>query len=314
MTFSDPEVAVVIPCYNEEGAVGKTINAFKKALPDASIYVYDNNSTDQTILEATRCGAKVFSEFRQGKGEVVRRMFADIEADIYIMTDGDDTYDANAAPELINTLLAEKHDMVIGCREFAETAFPQGHILGNRAFSQLINVFFGANLSDVFTGYRVMTRRFVKSFPITSLGFEIETEITVHMLQTRVSYKEIPTKYGARPEGTSSKLRTFSDGFRILSFLVFLIRDVKPLLFFSTLSLFVGLISLALGVPVIFEFMDTGLVPRFPTAILASALALISTTCLFVGLILENVSRGRLESKRMFYLNTLSTPPGHRNY
>ncbi len=307
MMNNEPNVAVVIPCYNEEGAIGLTIDAFKQALPSATIYVYDNNSTDNSVREASAHGATVMKEPRQGKGEVVRRMFADVEADIYVMTDGDNTYDANAAPAMIKTLRNEHLDMVTGTRSYVETAFPPGHILGNHAFSTLVNTFFGAKLTDVFSGYRVMTRRFVKSLPIISLGFEIETEITVHALQARVAWKEVPTSYSTRPEGTSSKLRTFKDGFRILGFILFLLRDVKPLLFFSGLSLVMAFLSLVLGIPVINEFFETGLVPKFPTAILASAIAVISVMCLFVGFILDNVSRGRLEAKQLHFLSTRRT-------
>lgn len=298
-----PDIAVVIPCYNEQGAIGQTIDAFRAALPQASIYVYDNNSTDDSISEALAHGGKVYSEARQGKGEVVRRMFADVDADIYIMADGDNTYDARIVSELVNTLIDERLDMVIGTRSYVESSFPQGHIWGNRVFTYLINKFFKANLTDVFTGYRVMSRRFVKSLPVISLGFEIETEITVHALQTRVPIKEIATNYSSRPEGTSSKLKTFRDGYKILSFIFFLIRDIKPLVFFTSLSGISALISLVLGVPVVIEFFDTGLVPRFPTAILASAFATIAVICLFVGSILDNVSRGRLEAKQLCYLS-----------
>ncbi|MCG9787138.1 glycosyltransferase family 2 protein [Vibrio mediterranei] len=301
--MTSQHVAVLIPCFNEQGAIGQTIDEFRIALPDAQIIVYDNNSNDETVTEAKQHGALVFHEPRQGKGEVVRRMLADIEADIYIMIDGDNTYDATIAPTLVNTLVTEKLDMVIGTRSYVESSFPQGHILGNRVFSSLINTFFNAELTDVFTGYRVMSRRFVKSMPLVSLGFEIETEITVHALQTRVALKEIPTEYRARPEGTTSKLRTFSDGFKILGFIFFLLRDVKPLLFFSLLSFVSVVISLSLGIPVILEFLEIGLVPRFPTAILASAFALIAVICLVVGIVLDNVSRGRLEAKQLRYLN-----------
>ncbi|MDF2154548.1 glycosyltransferase family 2 protein [Vibrio sp. CAU 1672] len=302
MQTHQPSIAVLIPCYNEEGAIGKTVHSFQHALPTATIYVYDNNSTDNTIEEARAAGALVFKEKRQGKGEVVRRMFADIEADIYVLTDGDETYDANAAPKLIATLCDENLDMVVGTRSFVDESFPSGHILGNKAFCTLINRVFSAKLNDVFSGYRVMSRRFVKTLPLMSLGFEIETELTVHTLQCRIAYQEVPTKYKPRPEGTESKLNTFSDGFKILRFIVFLIRDIKPLMFFTCLSLVFGALSLILGIPVISEFMATGLVPRFPTAILASVIGLIAFMCLFAGIILDNVSRGRLEMKQLRFL------------
>lgn len=310
MNNQDTTIAIVIPCFNEAGAIGQTIDAFQMALPNAAIYVYDNNSTDETVSEAKRHGALVYHEPRQGKGEVVRRMLADVEADVYIMTDGDNTYDASLAAVLVETLNNENLDMIVGTRSYVETSFPQGHILGNKVFSKLINIFFNAELTDVFSGYRVMSRRFVKSLPLVSLGFEIETEITVHALQTRVALKEVPIRYSARPAGTVSKLRTFSDGFRILGFIFFLLRDVKPLLFFCVLSLLSGTTSLSLGIPIIIEFFETGLVPRFPTAILASAFALITVICLFVGVILDNVSRGRLEAKQLRYLNISGTKNG----
>ncbi|MFA0441826.1 glycosyltransferase family 2 protein [Vibrio sp. 10N.222.51.C12] len=303
MNDSPINIAVVIPCFNEEGAIGLTIESFRSVLPSATIFVYDNNSTDNTVKESVDHQAVVFKEPRQGKGEVVRRMFSDIDADIFILTDGDNTYDAKMAPGMVETLLNERLDMVTGTRNHIGDAFPKGHIWGNQMFSKLINSFFKAKLTDVFSGYRVMTRRFVKSLPIMSLGFEIETEITVHALQTKIAWKEVPTNYSIRPKGTESKLHTFKDGFRILGFILFLIRDVKPLLFFSILSGITSSLSLALGVPVIHEFFDTGIVPRFPTAILASAIALISIMCLFVGLILDNVSRGRVEAKKLHFLS-----------
>ncbi len=299
--FSKFTIAVLLPCYNEEGAIGDTIRQFRSVLPDSDIYVYDNNSTDGTVNEALEAGANVKFEYRQGKGEVVRRMFSDIDADIYIMADGDNTYDADAAPNLIQQLIGNDLDMVIGSRSIAKASYPSGHILGNKAFSALINQFFDASLTDVFSGYRVMSKRFVKTIPVSSDGFQIETELTVHALQQKIPIKEVPTQYIARPEGTASKLRTFSDGFKILSFIIFLIRDIKPLLFFTSISLLLGLLCLLLGIPVVNEFSETGLVPRFPTAILASSIGVLSITCLFTGLILDNVSRSRVEHKALIY-------------
>lgn len=299
--FSKFTIAVLLPCYNEEGAIGDTIRQFRSVLPDSDIYVYDNNSTDGTVNEALEAGANVKFEYRQGKGEVVRRMFSDIDADIYIMADGDNTYDADAAPNLIQRLISNDLDMVIGSRSIVKASYPSGHILGNKAFSALINQFFNASLTDVFSGYRVMSKRFVKTIPVSSDGFQIETELTVHALQQKIPIMEVPTQYIARPEGTASKLRTFSDGFKILSFIIFLIRDIKPLLFFTSISLLLGLFCLLLGIPVINEFSETGLVPRFPTAILASSIGVLSITCLFTGLILDNVSRSRVEHKTLSY-------------
>ncbi|WP_413111016.1 glycosyltransferase family 2 protein [Thaumasiovibrio sp. DFM-14] len=298
------QVAVLLPCYNEAGAIGDTVHAFKRALPDCTVYVYDNNSSDSSVAEARQAGAVVRHEQRQGKGVVVKRMFADIDADIFVLADGDNTYDASAARKMIKRLRNEQLDMITGSRTVAREAYPAGHILGNKAFSGLINRFFGARLNDVFSGYRVMSRRFVKSLPVLSYGFEIETELTVHALHHRLPCIEMPTAYRNRPVGTSSKLRTFSDGFKILNFILFLLRDVKPLLFFSLLATAFALTSLMLGGPVISAFLHTGLVDRLPTALLASGFGLISAMCLFTGFILDNVSRGRLETKLIHYLNT----------
>lgn len=295
------DIAVLLPCLNEEGAIGNTVTAFRKELPEARIYVYDNNSTDNTINEAKSAGAIVRQELRPGKGEVVRRMFSDIDADVYVMADGDETYDTSYVSTLIDALISNHLDMVIGTRTTPAQAYPKGHILGNKAFSALINKFFNAKLTDVFSGYRVMSRRFVKTIPIISDGFQIETELTVHALHHKLPILEVPTTYKPRTNGTKSKLRTFSDGFKILGFIFFLIRDVKPLLFFSSLSLLLAITSLFLGIPVISEFLATGLVPRLPTAVLASSIGLISITSFFTGLILDNVSRGRMDIKIINY-------------
>ncbi|CDT85021.1 Glycosyltransferase [Vibrio coralliirubri] len=291
------KVAILLPCYNEAGAIGETVTSFQQALPDASIYVYDNNSTDNTVNEALQAGAIVRHEPRQGKGEVVRRMFSDIDADIYVMADGDDTYDASICPELIDQLNNEKLDMIIGSRERTSMAYPKGHILGNKMFSSLINLAFNAQLNDVFSGYRIMSHRFVKTAPIFSDGFQIETELTVHALHHNMSIKEVSTQYQSRPEGTTSKLNTLSDGLKILNFILFLLRDVKPMFFFGSLSILLGFISLILGIPVIVDFVDTGLVERLPTAVLSSSIALIAVMSFFCGLILDNVSRGRREMR-----------------
>ncbi|MEZ8118414.1 glycosyltransferase family 2 protein [Vibrio splendidus] len=290
-------IAVLLPCYNEAGAVGKTVTSFQQALPNSTIYVYDNNSTDNTIEEAMQAGAIVRHESRQGKGEVVRRMFSDVEADVYVMADGDDTYDASVCPVLIEQLNNEKLDMIIGSRERSSGAYPKGHILGKKMFSSLINLAFNAQLNDVFSGYRIMSHRFVKTAPIFSDGFQIETELTVHALHHNMSIKEVSTQYQSRPEGTTSKLNTLSDGFKILNFILFLLRDVKPMFFFGVLSILLGLISLSLGIPVIVDFVDTGLVERLPTAVLSSSIALIAVMSFFCGLILDNVSRGRREMR-----------------
>lgn len=297
-------IAVLLPCYNEQGAIGQTIASFKQALPTAKVYVYDNNSSDQTAEEAKQAGAIVRFESRQGKGEVVKRMLADIDADVYVMADGDNTYDASVCHELIDALISDRLDMIVGTRSRELNSYPKGHVLGNKFFSGLINRAFNSQLEDVFSGYRIMSNRFVKSLPIFSDGFQIETELTVHALQHKIPIKEIPTKYTSRPEGTQSKLKTYRDGFKILNFIMFLVRDVRPLLFFSCISAILMALSLLLGVPVIFEFFRTGLVDRFPTAILASSIALIAVMSLFSGLILDNVSRGRKELKMVTYLRT----------
>ncbi|MGF1889778.1 glycosyltransferase family 2 protein [Photobacterium profundum] len=296
-------IAVLLPCYNEEGAIGITVSGFIRALPGCQIYVYDNNSTDHTVEEAKKAGACVYNERRQGKGEVVKRMFADIDADIYVLADGDNTYDPSAVTKMIESLLDENLDMVIGTRSIAREAYPKGHIIGNKLFTGLISLFFKSKLNDVFSGYRVMSKRFVKTLPVLSDGFEIETEMTVHALHHRLAIKEVPTLYRNRPEGTTSKLKTFSDGFKILNFIIFLLRDVKPLFFFFFLSALLGMSSLFIGIPVIYEFFQTGLVDRLPTAVLASALGIIAVICLFTGLVLDNMSRGRLENKLISYLS-----------
>lgn len=300
------KIAVLLPCYNEEGAIGRTVKDFKKSLPSAEIYVYDNNSSDNTFSEAIEAGAIVRREPRQGKGEVVRRMFSDIEADIYLMCDGDSTYDASISPLLIDKLIEKHLDMVVGIRSRTNDAYPLGHIIGNKSFSKLINIFFNSSLSDIFSGYRVLSRRFVKTIPVLSDGFQIETELTVHALHHKFPILEVPTNYQERPNGTTSKLRTFKDGFKILNFVLFLIRDIRPLFFFSILSLLLSVLSLFLGIPIVIEFMESGLVNRVPTAILSSSIGVIAITCLFSGLILDNVRRGRVENILLHYKSELN--------
>ncbi|WP_394144706.1 glycosyltransferase family 2 protein [Vibrio atypicus] len=297
------KIAILLPCYNEEGAIAKTVLEFKKQFPNSDIYVYDNNSTDNTVKEAIDSGAIVRHESRQGKGEVVRTMFNDVEADVYIMADGDNTYDATAAPILVDELINNNLDMVIGRRSKDKSAYPAGHVLGNKGFSLLINYFFKSGLQDVFSGYRVMSRRFVKTIPVLSDGFQIETELTVHALHHKFPIKEIDTDYRERPEGTSSKLRTFKDGFKILSFILFLIRDVRPLFFFGCLSLFMASLSVTTGIPIVLEYFETGLVERFPSAFLASSLGIISVISLFSGFVLDNITRGRVEAILLCYKN-----------
>jgi glycosyltransferase involved in cell wall biosynthesis len=296
-------IAVLIPCYNEEAAIGQTVLDFRAVLPAAEIYVYDNNSRDRTAEVAREAGAIVRNEQRQGKGNVVRRMFADIEADIYILTDGDDTYDAAASPLLCETLLREGYDVVSGKRiAVAQTAYRAGHVFGNHLLTGLTAMMFRVKIADLLTGYRVMSRRFVKSFPFTAEGFGIETELTVHAVRLLMPTVEIETRYKERPEGSISKLNTWRDGFRILSTIALLVREERPLIFFSAIFLLLGLGSLLVGLPVVYEYARTGLVPRLPSAMLATGLMGLAFLSLASGLILDTVTRGRWEAKRMAYL------------
>ena len=309
---SEPAIAVLVPCLNEEAAIGKVVSDFRAALPTATIYVYDNNSTDGTVEVAAAAGAVVRRERRPGKGNVVRRMFQDIEADIYIMVDGDDTYDAAVAPQLVARLLDEQVDMVVGRRiETHQAAYRAGHRLGNRVLTGLVARLFGAQIVDMLSGYRVFSRRFVKSFPSSSREFEIETELTVHAMQMRMAVAEIDTNYKERPPGSTSKLRTFRDGWRILMTITNLMRNERPLLFFALVALALVLVAVALGIPVIVEYLDTGLVPRFPTAILASALVVIAVISLATGAILDLVAHVRREAKRLAYLQHPAPADSH---
>jgi glycosyltransferase involved in cell wall biosynthesis len=299
-----PRIAVLLPCYNEEAAIAQTVAGFRAALPGAIIYVYDNNSRDRTVEVARAAGAVVRTERQQGKGNVVRRMFADIDADIYIMADGDLTYDPDAAPAMVDLLLTEQLDMVVGTRQHeAKDAYRGGHVLGNRMFTGLLSSLFGRSFTDVFSGYRVFSRRFVKSFPVLSAGFEIETEISVHALELRMPVGEVATRYGARPEGSASKLSTYRDGWRILKVMLNLFRSERPLLFFGGVGGLLLLAALILSIPLVLTYVDTGLVPRFPTAILVTGLGIVAVLCFFAGLILSTVTRGRAEVRRLAYLS-----------
>jgi glycosyltransferase involved in cell wall biosynthesis len=294
---------VLLPCYNEEAAIAQTIAGFRAALPDASIYVYDNNSADRTIAVAREAGAIVRSERMQGKGHVVRRMFADIDADLYVMADGDATYDSAAAPAMIAHLLGEGLDMVVGARVSEQTAaYRRGHRLGNRVMTGILARLFGRTFTDIFSGYRVFSRRFVKSFPVLSSGFEIETEISVHALELKMPVGETETRYFARPEGSESKLSTYRDGWRIGRTILTLYRIEKPMLFFGWIALGFAALAVLLAIPLVVTFAETGLVPRFPTAILAMGLAILAFLNLFTGLILDTVVRGRREMRRLAYL------------
>ena len=304
MTQSQPRIAVLLPCYNEEAAIGATVAGFRAALPSATIYVYDNNSRDRTREAAAEAGAVVRTERQQGKGHVVRRMFADIDADVYVMADGDLTYDPKSAPEMVDMLIAEQLDMVVGIRKHEEKdAYRGGHVLGNKLFTGLLSGLFGRSFSDIFSGYRVFSRRFVKSFPVLSSGFEIETEMSVHALELRMPVGEIETAYGARPEGSESKLSTFSDGWRILKTIATLYRVERPVLFFGSIGALLLAAAIALSIPLVITYVQTGLVPRFPTAILATGMTVIAVLCFFTGLILDTVTRGRREVRRLAYLS-----------
>jgi glycosyltransferase involved in cell wall biosynthesis len=297
-------IAVLLPCYNEEAAIAQTIAGFRAALPDARIYVYDNNSADRTREVACEAGAIVRSERMQGKGHVVRRMFADVEADVYLMADGDATYDAAAAPDLVRRLVEEQLDMVVGARRSeVEEAYRRGHRLGNRLFTGILASLFGRTFTDIFSGYRVFSRRFVKSFPALSRGFETETEISVHALELAMPVGEIVTAYGARPEGSISKLSTYRDGWRIMKTILHLFRIERPVLFYGGFAAFLAAIALVLAVPLIVTFAQTGLVPRFPTAILITGMMTVAFISFAVGLILDTVVRGRREVRRLHYLS-----------
>jgi glycosyltransferase involved in cell wall biosynthesis len=290
-------IAVLLPCYNEEAAIGATIAGFHAALPSAAIYVYDNNSRDRTVEVARGAGAIVRTERMQGKGHVVRRMFADIDADIYVMADGDATYDAGAAPEMVRMLVEERLDMVVGARRTAvEEAYRRGHRLGNALFTGMLARLFGRSF------YRVFSRRFVKSFPVLSTGFEIETEISVHALELRMPVGEIVTAYGARPEGSVSKLSTWGDGWRILKTIATLFRIERPVLFFGGIGALLASIAVILAIPLAITYARTGLVPRLPTALLSTGLVIVAFLSFFCGLILDTVVRGRREMRRLAYL------------
>ncbi len=301
--MANPRIAVLLPCYNEDASVAKVIAGFRQALPGAAIYVYDNNSRDRTVERATEAGALVRSERMQGKGHVVRRMFADVDADVYVMADGDLTYDPRAAPAMVEQLLRDQLDMVVGTRQHeAKDAYRGGHVIGNRLFTGLLARLFGRSFSDIFSGYRVFSRRFVKSFPVLSEGFEIETEMSVHALELRMPVGEVETAYGARLEGSESKLSTFGDGWRILKTILTLYRIERPVLFYGTIGALLLIAALILSIPLVVTYVDTGLVPRFPTAILVTGMVIVAVLCFFAGMILDTVTRGRREVRRLAYL------------
>lgn len=298
------KIAVLIPCFNEAIGISSVVHGLRQSLPLADIYVYDNNSTDGTAEVAGKAGAIVRSELEQGKGNVVRRMFSDIEADIYVMVDGDGTYDASAAPRLVATLLDGPYDMVnVARRHVEKEAYRRGHMTGNWLLTGLVGLFFGTKTTDMLSGYKAFSRRFVKTFPASSRRFEIETEMMIHCLDLRLPMTEIEAPYGKRLEGSTSKLSTFRDGFRILRLLGWLLKHEKPLAFFLAVSALLAAISVALGTPVLLEFLDTGFVPRLPTALLATGIMLIAVMSFFTGLVLDTVTHSRREIKRLFYLS-----------
>lgn len=298
----DSRIAVLVPCYNEETTIQKVVADFHKHLPGATIYVYDNNSKDRTAEVASKAGAVVRREPRQGKGNVVRRMFADIEAEVYVMVDGDDTYDATAAPQMVAELVRNELDMVTGARQTAWKEYRRGHRFGNVVLTSMVTFVFGRMTEDMLSGYRVFSRRFVKTFPLLTTGFEIETELTVHALDMRMPIGEIKTAYSDRPPGSTSKLSTFRDGFRILGMIGVLIKEERPLAFFSLASALLFLGAIILAIPLVITYRQTGLVPRFPTAILATGLVILSVLSFLCGLILDTVTHGRREAKRLKYL------------
>lgn len=306
---AEPSIVAIVPCFNEEAAVGTVVTDLRRAVPGIDVYVYDNNSSDRTAEVARAAGAIVRTERRRGKGNVVRRAFSDLDADIYLLIDGDDTYDASAAPEMIELLRSGPLDHVLGTRvDSAESsAYRPGHELGNRMFNRLVTRLFGEPITDMLSGYRVFSRRFVKSFPALSREFEIETELTVHSMNLRVPQAELPVGFKDRPAGSESKLRTYHDGLRILKLIGRLVQHERPLLLYGWLAAFLAAIGVVLGVPVIVHFAHTGLVPRFPTAFLAASLMILATLSLVVGLILNGLLYARKESARLAYLR-LSPP------
>lgn len=296
-------IAVIVPCYNEEVAIATVVRDFKRVLPSATIYVYDNASTDRTAEAARSAGASVRTEPRRGKGNVVRRMFADVDADIYVMVDGDATYHAESSVAMIDRLTRDNLDMVVGVRRSSnEQVYRAGHEFGNRLFNLILETLFQSHFEDILSGYRVFSRRFVKSFPAAASGFEVETELSVHALELAMPSVEMDSPYGARPEGSASKLRTYRHGSLILWRILILYKEIRPFQFFSVIAVILTLASVLLAYPVIVTYVETGLVPRFPTAILATGLMILAFISITCGLILDSVRRARRETKRLFYL------------
>ena len=304
-----PRTAVILPCYNEAAAIADVVATFRQHLPTATVYVYDNNSSDDTAEVARGAGAIVYTEPMQGKGNVIRRMFADVDADIYVMADGDGTYDAASAPRMVDRLIGDNLDMVVGTRKEnsdAKKAYRPGHRFGNAVLTGFTGMLFGNRFNDMLSGYRVFSRRFVKSFPALASGFETETELAIHALSLRLPVAEVETPYADRAEGTESKLNTWRDGIRILLTILFLFKEFRPFPFFGAIFTLLFLAGLGMGAPVVFAFLETGLVERLPTAILATGVMTLAFLSLTAGLVLDSVSRGRVETKRLAYL---SLPP-----
>ncbi len=308
-TYAPPSVVAIVPCHNEEAAIGKVVTDLRHHLPDAEVYVYDNCSTDRTADVARRAGAHVRSEPEKGKGNVVRRAFADLDADVYVLIDGDDTYDVADAPAMIETLLSGPYDHILGVRrQVSTTAYRAGHESGNRAFNAMVSFAFRRQVTDMLSGYRVFSRRFVKSFPALSREFEIETELTVHAVSARVPQTEVPVGFRDRAEGTESKLRTYHDGFRILRILSHLLFHERPFLVNGLVAATLGVIALVLGLPVVWSFLHTGLVPRLPTALLAAALMILAGVFLVLGVLLNGLVMSRRETSRLCYLRFPAPP------
>lgn len=304
--YRGQKVTLIVPCYNEEAAISQVVGGFRAAMPQLDIIVFDNNSTDQTHVVALDAGAKVISVTHAGKGNVVRRMFADVDSDIYVMVDGDATYEAGAVKKLVDKLIDERLDMVVGCRRTQESiardAYRSGHQWGNKILTQSVSKIFGGSFTDMLSGYRAFSKRYAKSFPALSRGFEIETELTVHALELRMPFGEVMTAYGARPEGSVSKLSTYRDGWRILKMIGRLYVSERPFAFFGLCSALLSCVAFLLAWPVISEFLLLGLVPRLPTAVLAASIMICALLSMVCGLILDNVTRGRHEMKRLAYL------------
>ncbi len=298
-------IAVLIPCHNEEITIGEVVSEFRNALPTCRVYVYDNNSTDKTIDRARAAGAIVRKEQLQGKGNVVRRMFSDIDADVYLMADGDGTYDPTIAPALVSKILDDALDMVVGVRlrNKSDDAFRRGHKVGNKTLTKFVGWLFGHRFTDILSGYRAFSKRFVKSFPALASGFEIETELTIHALELKMPVGEVNATYATRPEGSLSKLNTWRDGIRIFATIVFLFKEVRPARFFGAIFIILALVSLFLAYPLLLTYLKSGLVPRLPTAILSTGIMVLAFISVACGIILDTVSRGRRETKRMNYLS-----------